>query len=330
MSRFHDLLWLITLALLWGPAFLFMKVAVQEIPPFTVVAVRVLVAAAILHLILKIQGHALPRAKKPWRHFTVMGLTFNALPYLLLSWAALHIDSGLSAVLLGTMPLFTVLFSFLLGIDERLSAGKNAGILLGFFGLLVLFAPALLTGTRATVGGLLAVVIAAATMSVALLYGRKHLRGLPPLVGPTAQLSIAAVILLPVSLLVDQPYTLPLPSLSALGSLLLLAVFPTALVFLVYYRAMERISAAKLSLVTYLIPIVATILGVVVRHERLSWTAAIGCALILLGTMATNGLISRGRLPGVGRLWPRQPARAMSEQQVVTLSLPQSRQRRRM
>jgi drug/metabolite transporter (DMT)-like permease len=138
--------------------------------------------------------------------------------------------------------------------------------------------------------GLLAALGAAASYGGAVVYTQQKLRGLPPLVGPTAQLTTAAIIMLPLSLLVEQPYNLPLPSWPALGSLLLLAVVSTALAFVVYYRAMEVTSATVLSMTTYIIPIVATILGVVVLSERLDWHVYLGCVFIIAGVMVVNGV----------------------------------------
>jgi drug/metabolite transporter (DMT)-like permease len=123
----------------------------------------------------------------------------------------------------------------------------------------------------------------------AIVYARKNLGGLPALVTPTAQLAIAALLLLPLSLVVEQPYALPWPSQPAISSLLALVVVSTALPFVLYYRIMERASATHLSMVTYLIPIVGTLLGVVVLYEQLGWTAYLGCLLVILGVMAVNG-----------------------------------------
>lgn len=293
--NFRILIWLIVLALLWGPSFLFVKVAVQDIPPITLVATRLTMAALILYLVLRGQGRNLPRFGMNWKHFMVMGLTLNALPFVLLSWAQQHIDSSLAAILNGTMPLFTVVLAHLLIADEHLSPVKTAGALLGFGGVVSLVAPALSEGVQATVWGLMASILDAASYGLATVYARKHLRGLPPLVGPTAQLTMAAIYLLPLSLLIERPYLNPLPSAPALGALLLLTLLSTVLAFIVYYRVMEQTSATNIAMATYLIPVVATILGVVVLHERPGWNAYLGCALIIAGVMIANGVF---RSPG--------------------------------
>ncbi len=282
--------WLFVLAWLWGSAFLFVDVAVQDIPPLTLVATRVALAAAILYVVLRAQGHKLPKFGPIWKHFSGVGLLYNALPYVLLSWGQQYVDSGMAAVLIGTVPIFTMILGHLFTTSERLTSTKIIGVVVGFGGLVLLVAPALLAGVEATMWGLLAALAAAASYGGALVYAQQKLRGLPPLVGPTAQLTTAAVFLIPVALVIERPYTLPMPSWSAAGALLLLTVLSTALAFVLYYRLMEFTGATTLSMVTYMIPIVATILGVVVLHEQLGWHVYMACGLIILGVMAVNGL----------------------------------------
>ncbi|MFP4437915.1 MAG: DMT family transporter [Chloroflexaceae bacterium] len=208
---------LVMLALFWGPGFLLVEVAVQDIPPITLMAERVGVATGLLYLILRIQGGTLPRFGPIWRHFALMGLFASALPFGLVSWGQQYIDSALAAMLVGIVPLFTAILAHLSTTDDRLTPVKTAGILLGFSGMAVLLAPTLLSGMQATTWGLMATVVAAASQSIGLVYGRKYLVGLPPLVGPTAQLTMATLYLLPLSLIVERPYTIATPSAMALG-----------------------------------------------------------------------------------------------------------------
>lgn len=281
---------LIVLALLWGPSFLFIKVAVHDIPPLTLAAGRVTLAAAALYLVLRIQGRHLPKFGPDWKHFAVMGLTSNALPFVLFSWGEQYIDSALAAILNGTTPIFTIILAHFFTSDDHLTPTKTVGILLGFAGLIAMLGPALAGGLQATTWGLLAVTVAAASYGVAVVYARQNLRGQPPLIGPTAQLIVATIVLVPISLLIEQPYRLPLPSWPAAGSLLTLALVGTALAFIIYYWILERASATFLSMVTYLVPIVGTTLGVVILNERPGWNAYLGCVLIILGVMVVNGV----------------------------------------
>ncbi|GAB4445370.1 MAG: DMT family transporter [Anaerolineae bacterium] len=286
----RNFLWLLFLAALWGPSFLFIKVAVAEIPPLTLMLGRVGIAGVFLYLILRAQGRKLLPFGPIWWHLAVVALVQNAIPFVLFGWGEQYIDSGLAAILNGTTPLFTLVLAHLFTTDDRLTPTKGVGTMIGFGGLLVLIGPSLLAGVRATTWGLLAVTLASVCYGVAIIYTRRHVRGLPPLVGPTTQLLLAALFLLPLSLLVEQPFTLPMPSWAALGSLIALSVFGTALAFVIYYLLIERVSATYVSMVTYLVPVFGVILGVVVLGETLSWNAYLGCALILLGVMIVNGV----------------------------------------
>lgn len=283
-------MWLLFLASLWGPSFLFIKVAVGGIPPFTLVAGRVGIAAVVLYIILRLQGRNLPGFGPIWKHFAVVGFFSNALPFVLFSWGEIYIDSALAAILNGTTPLFTIVLAHFFIADDRMTPVKVAGTLLGFGGLALLIGPSVVGGVRATTWGLMAVTVAAASYGVAIVYTRKNLRGLPPLVGPIAQLGMATVYILPLSLLVEQPFSRPAPSWAAVGSLLALSLVGTALAFVVYYYILDRASATNLSMVTYLVPVIGLVLGIVVLNEQPGWNAYAGCVFILLGVMAVNGV----------------------------------------
>lgn len=283
---------LVGLSLLWGPAFLYMNVAVREIPPLTLAAARVSLAAFVLLFILKLQGRSLPGTGARWKQFAFTGFTYNALPFFFISWGQQYIDSALAAILVGATPLFTMLLARLFQADERLVRNKVIGAVIGFGGVFLLFVPGLLAGVQLTIWGMLAALGAAASYGVAFVYTRQKMRGLPPLVGPTAQLVMASVYLVPLSLIVEKPYAMALPSATAVIALLLLTFLSTVLAFAAYYRLLEQTSATNLSLVTYLNPIVATILGVILLNEPLGWHVYLGCGLILLGAAAVNGFSS--------------------------------------
>lgn len=289
--KLRNFLWLLFLAALWGPSFLFIKVAVEQIPPLTLAMSRVGVAGILLYLILRAQGRNLPPLGRVWLHFAFAGLVQNAIPFVLFGWGEQYIDSALAAILNGSTPLFTLLLAHFFTSDDRLTPTKAIGTLIGFTGLSVLIGPSLLDGVKATAWGLIAVALASTCYGVAIVYGRHYLRGLPPMVAPTAQMLLATLFLIPVSLGLEQPFRLPVPSWPAIGSLLALGIFGTGVAFIVYYRIMERTSATYVSMVTYLVPVFGVILGVVVLGETLSWNAYLGCALILLGVMIVNGVV---------------------------------------
>ncbi|RME41738.1 MAG: EamA family transporter [Caldilineae bacterium] len=285
-------LWLLVLAALWSPSFLFIKLALVDVPPLTLAATRLTLAAIILVSVLHLRGERLPRRWEVWRKFFFMGFFANALPFALFSLGELVADSGMAAILNGTTPIFTVILAhFFIG-DERLNMQKLGGVLIGFAGIVLLFAPEV-QGNWArggSVWGLVAFAVAAMSYGIGIVYARRNLRGLPPLVGPAAQLTMASVYLLPVALWVDRPFGIR-PGLPAIGSLLALAVFGTALAFMLYYHLIERASATFLSLVTYILPPAGLLLGVIFLDESPGWQAVVGCGLIIVGVMVVNGAI---------------------------------------
>ncbi len=285
----QNFLGLLFLAVLWGPSFFFIKIAVSEIPPLTLVLGRVGIAAGLLYLLLRLQGQRLPKFGPIWKHFAVIGFFSNALPFTLFNWSELHISSALASILNGTTPLFTMALAHFFVTDDRMTPLKSVGALMGFSGLVLLIAPSLFGGVHATTLGLIAATSAAASYGIALVYTRKYLSGLPRLVGPTAQLLMATVYIAPLALIIEQPWTGPIPSWSAVGSLLFLAVLGTGVAFVFYYRLLERTSATFVSMVTYLVPVVGLALGVFILNEQPGWNAYAGGALILLGVMIVNG-----------------------------------------
>lgn len=294
----RNLLLLLLLAALWGPSFLFIKVAVQDFPPMTLVAIRLTTAAIVLYAILRLNGKNLPAGWDFWKKFFIMGFFANALPFTLFSFGEKFADSGAASILNGTTPIFTVLIAHYFVSDERLDSARLGGVLVGFVGILLIFFPDFqallrgegLSGGMATVG-LLAFIVASACYGISIVYARLNMRGLPPLVGPTAQLIAAAILILPIALIFEKPYLLT-PGLPAIGSSLVLGFFGTAMAYLVYYRLIDSAGATFISLVTYLLPPIGVILGVVFLHEKPGWYSLIGLSFIILGVMVVNGTVA--------------------------------------
>jgi drug/metabolite transporter (DMT)-like permease len=290
MMKFNTFVWLAIIALLAGPAFLWIKVAVQDIPPLTLAAVRVSLAAALLYLVFRLQGGQRPKARSFWESAAVIGFFSNTLPFALLNWAGQYTDSTLTAMLIGATPLFTILLAHFFTGDDRLTLNKVIGVWLGFVGLILLLAPALLDGVQSTFLSLSATLGAAASYAAGIVYSRQKVRGLSPLAISVGQLVMAALYLFPLALILERPYAVPFPAWPAIGSLLALVVFSTALGNVLYYRLIEKATATHLSMIAYMVPIVGAVLGVVILQEQLHWNAYLGCIFILLGIMAVNGV----------------------------------------
>jgi drug/metabolite transporter (DMT)-like permease len=227
-----------------------------------------------------------------WRHIAVVGLIHNAIPFVLFSWGEQYIDSALAAILNGTVPFFTIMLAHFFAENDRITPVKIVGLIIGFAGMILLALPSFGDGVEGTSWGVLAITAASFLYGVAIVYTRNNLRGLQPLAAPAGQMIMATLYLLPLALLFDRPFSIPMPSLAAVGSMLALGVLGTAAAFTVYYKLLERADASYVSMTTYMIPVFGVILGAIVLNEAITPERVFGCGLILLGVMVVNGLIS--------------------------------------
>ncbi|MTI23101.1 DMT family transporter [Fulvivirga sp. RKSG066] len=290
----RNLLLLLLLASLWGPSFLFIKVAVTTINPISLAALRIGIAAILLVVFLYLKGGRLTASAKFWKDVTIAGFFAHALPFVLINWGEIYIASGLASILNGLTPLFTILVAHFMIEDDKMNAAKVTGTLLGFAGLFLLISPSLSLNMQASILVIVAVSIGALRYGIAMVYARKNLSHAPPLHAPTAQLLVATVYLVPLSLIVDgySAYNLLALPWEVTGSVLALAIFGTAIAFVVYYKIIEVANASYLALVTYLMPIYGVALGILFLNESLSWYAIAGAGLILTGLMIANKTIS--------------------------------------
>ncbi|HYH39453.1 MAG TPA: DMT family transporter [Azospirillum sp.] len=281
-------LMLILLSVLWGGAFLFGKMAVAELRPFTVVLARVALAAAALALVVRAAGLRMPGTARAWRPFFVLGLLNNLVPFSLIFWGQTQIASGLAAILNATTPLFGVVLAHALTPDERLTAPRLAGVLLGIGGVAVIVGPEALGGAGTAVLAQIAVLGAALSYGCAGIYGRRF-RGTPPLVTAAGQVTASALMILPVALLADRPWEGAMPGAATWGALAGLALLGTAGAYVLYFRIMARAGATNAMLVTLLIPVSALLLGAVVLGEAVEPRQVVGMALIGLGLAVIDG-----------------------------------------
>jgi drug/metabolite transporter (DMT)-like permease len=283
-QRYLDLGLLLVLGTLWGSSYLFIKVAIAEVPTLTLVTGRLLLSAVLLWILLRLSGQAIPRNRELWGAFAVMGLLSGAVPWSLIAWGENYISSGLAALLQATMPIFTVILALLLAGDERITPLRAVGVAIGFVGVTILLLPDLRQGLQANLLGQLAIIASSVSYAGATVFARSRLRDQPPLVSTTGQLTMGLVFMLPLTLLVDRPSGLS-PSLPAVGSWLALAVLGTVIAYLIYYTLIGRTSATFVSTVTYIIPVFGLFLGAVVLGEPLTLTLLVSLALILLGVL---------------------------------------------
>ncbi|MBB3020253.1 drug/metabolite transporter (DMT)-like permease [Microvirga lupini] len=287
------------LSIVWGGSFLFNGVAVRELPPLTIVAIRVATAALALLLVLKLMRVDLPRTRQAWTAFLGMSILNNVIPFTLIVWGQSHIASGLASILNATTPLFTVIVAQYFTDDERLTGQKLAGVIVGFLGVAVMIGAAAMTAWDSSILAQLAVLGAALSYGFSGVFGRRFkTMGIPPLATAAGQVTASSALLLPVALIVDQPWTLSLPSAQTILSLLALGLVSTAFAYLIFFRLLARAGATNVGLVTFLIPVSAILLGVLILGETLAarhvaGMALIGAGLILIDGRAISALMRR-------------------------------------
>lgn len=307
---------LLTLSLLWGGSFFFQAIAVTELPTFTIVAGRLGVAALILIGVMGVLRLKMPFDRATLRALACMGFLNNIVPISLLVWGQSHITSSLVSILNATTPLFAVIAAHFFTSDEKMTKARCLGVIVGLAGVAIVVGIDALKSFGVDVVAQLACIGAAMSYAIAGVYGRRfRTMGIAPVATATGQITASSIMILPVALLVDHPWTLPVPSLPVIGALLGVAALSTALAFILYFRILASAGATNILLVTFLIPVSTILLGVVFLHETLLPKHLFGMAMIGLGLAAIDGrpwkMIARlfGRAPE-----PQSPVIASSPQ----------------
>jgi drug/metabolite transporter (DMT)-like permease len=301
MNR-SDWLILLVLAFIWGGAFMFIGVAVRHVPPLTYVWLRLSIAAVAMLLFLKVKGQPLGLPREVWGSMLLLALLNNAVPFTLFGWGQTHIASGLASILNATTPIWGVVVAHLFTHDERMTPRKIAGVLLGFAGVATMIGPALLTDIGTDGLAQLACITASLSYALAAVWARRFkAMGLSPMSVTTGQLTAGSAMMLPVALIVDQPWTHPFPPLAAWGAIVALALACTALGYVMYFRLIDSAGATNALLVTLLVPPVAIFLGATFLGETLAPQDFFGLGLIAIGLAAIDGRVlralSKRRLP---------------------------------
>lgn len=281
---------LLALAAVWGGSFFFNGVAVRELPVLTVVVCRVTLAAFMLLVVLWVMREPLPRAPHIWLAFLCMGLLNNVIPFTLIVWGQQHIASGAASILNASTPLFTVLLAHILTPDEKLTGGKLAGIIVGFAGVATMIGEDAIRSLGVGVTAQLMCLAGAISYAFAGIYGRRfRALAITPLATATGQLLASSVVMIPLALWFDRPWSLPVPGIATIGALAGVAVISTALAYVLYFRILATAGATNLLLVTFLIPVSASLLGTFLLHESLEPKHFAGMALIGAGLAAIDG-----------------------------------------
>lgn len=293
MTR-KDLTLFLALSAIWGSSFMFIKLGLEGgFSPMTLVSLRLFFGAGIMLVIVRQRGERIPRQARVLGAIALLGLINNVVPFSLITWSEQSIDSSLAAILNSTVPLFAVVLSHFALADESFTWQRGLGVLLGFGGVLVLFAPGLLSGADNTLLlGQLAVIGASAGYAMGSVFARKYLGDLPAPVLSALQLALALLWTLPLTAW-ERPWQAQ-PTALAWVSAIWLGILGTGLAYLMFFVLLRSIGATPTTMVTYVIPVFAVIFGVLFLREQLRWEQFVALALIFAGVRLVN---RRRRLP---------------------------------
>lgn len=282
----RNLILLVTLAFLWGSSNIFIEMSVETIPPMTVSAGRILIALVAYAGFALWHGARWPRTAAAWRALAALSLFGYILPPFLIAYGQKRIDSGISSIIIGSIPILTALLAHLVTRQERLGLRAIAGVALGFAGVAILTGPGAFTGAGGPIEGYAAVFGGALSYAIVNVIAR-HARDLSPtVIGPTV-LFLAAVVLAPAAAVIDLP-TLTEPSIESVMATLALGLLSTGVGLGVYFRLVARTGPTYVAMVNYLTPVVGVFLAVLALGEQLPLTAFLALALILAGIGVTS------------------------------------------
>ncbi len=289
MTGFEWML-LVLLSVVWGGSFFFNGIALQEFPTLSIVTARVGLAALALLFLMKMLGQGIQLNRQILKAFFGMSFLNNVVPFSLIVWGQQHIASGVASILNATTPLFTMLVAHWFTTDEKINPRRLLGVLTGMGGVGLMMGLDSMESSGFHLLGQSAILLAAFSYGLAGVYGKRFAQlGISPLATATGQLCASSMILIPLTLWIDQPWAMTIPSIKGMGSLMGIALLSTALAYVIYFRLLKTAGATNLLLVTLLIPVSAIILGVFLLDESLEPQHLSGMAVISLGLLIMDG-----------------------------------------
>ena len=279
-----ELALLLLLATLWGGSYALIKLGVATIPPVTLIAARTSIAGLLLLAIMRWRGLRLPKDAATWRRFLFQACLNSVIPWTLIAWAERALDAGLATILNSTSPIFAFFLTLALTRHEKVGARKPFGVAAGMAGICLIVGVQALAGLGDRLAAEIATVVATICYAGGAIFSRGF-KGLDPIAPAAGSLLCGAAILVPVSLVVDKPWTLA-PSMSSMLALLALAVFSTALAFVIYFRLVQTLGSVGTTAQAYLRVPIGVALGVAFLGERLTPAAWIGLGCVVIGVAA--------------------------------------------
>ena len=279
-----ELALLLLLATFWGGSYTFIKLGVATIPPVTLIAARTLIAGLLLLVVMHGRGLRLPKDAATWRRFLFQACLNSVIPWTLIAWAERSLDAGLATILNSTSPIFAFLLTLAVTRHEAIGARKLVGVAAGMAGICLMVGVQALAGLGEQLAAEIATVVATVCYAGGAIFSRGF-KGLDPMAPAAGSLLCGTAILVPLSLVMDRPWTLA-PSMTSLSALLALAVFSTALAFVIYFRLVQTLGSVGTTAQAYLRVPIGVALGVAFLGEKLTPTAWIGLGCVVIGVAA--------------------------------------------
>ncbi len=276
----------ITLGVIWSSSFLWIKIAIEEMGPMTLVAYRVLFGLLFGIAVILIQREKMPRTLKAWTPLLVLGLTNVAIPFFLISWGEKTIDSGVASILDATVPLFTIVVAHFLLHDDKMTVQKVVGLLIGFAGVVVLMSKDI-GSSAGSILGQGAVILASAFYAGSSIYARKFTEDTPGIFRSMGPLVSATAVMWLASFFFEAPIKVPNTSIIWIA-LLWLGILGSGAAFVMLFYLIHEIGPTRTTMVTYLFPLGGVTLGVIFLHETLTWEIVVGAVLILASLVVAN------------------------------------------
>ncbi len=280
-------LWIL-LAVIWSTSYAFIKIGIRDLNPTTLVAARMLVAACFLYLFMRLQKLELPKQKSQWFHFLVIGALGNVIPFFLISWGEVHVDSGLAAVLMGIAPVLTVYLGHLVLDDEPLTFSSSVGVLLGIVGVIVLVGfDVVVAGIGKNLPGQIAILCAAICYALTTLYVRKYLTLSFPVMAAGSAI-VGFCMISPFSLYNELQTNSSLPTYTSFFVVLYLGLISTAMANLIYFYLINRIGAKRIAQINFVVPVLGALIGIIWLGELFRWSMLVAVMSILSAIYLVN------------------------------------------
>jgi drug/metabolite transporter (DMT)-like permease len=302
MQRTTNWVWLPFLALgfFWGTSYLWIKIGVETLPPLTLIAGRLTLGFIFLAIVVAVARQELPRSRRQYGHLLVMSVINIVIPFILITVGEQSIDSALASILNSGVPLGVIILAPMFLPEERLTAAKLVGLAIGFAGVIWLVAPGLTSGLASNLPGELMMLGSTISYAAGNVYARRNVRGLRPMIPALFQVGFAAAIIIPLALIVDQPFSRVHPAPEAFAAIAWLGFLGSGAAYLCYFTIMSHWGATRTSMVAYLLPVVGIAAGALVLGDPVTPNRIGGTVLIVAGI----ALVSSGS--ALRRLWDRR------------------------